>query len=91
MSKREEREAKWLASMAEHLVGRKIVGVRLMTDGEARKADWYERSVVLVTEKDGNIQMLWPSRDDEGNGPGAIFTTFDKLPILPVFRLAAEK
>ncbi len=42
---------------------------------------WYERVVAFQTE-DG----LWffPSRDDEGNGGGALFTSDDKESCLPV-------
>jgi hypothetical protein len=31
-----------------------------------------------------NGEMLYPSSDDEGNGAGALHTTIDELPIIPV-------
>jgi hypothetical protein len=44
---------------------------------------WDERTVAFQTQ-DG----LWffPSRDDEGNGGGALFTSDDKQGCLPVMR-----
>jgi hypothetical protein len=59
------------------IVGRRIVEVRPMTRPEARKEGWEPdqarspvEATVLVLD-DGTI--LYPSRDDEGNGPGALF------------------
>jgi hypothetical protein len=59
------------------IVGRRIVEVRPMTRPEARREGWEPdqarspgEATVLVLD-DGTI--LYPSRDDEGNGPGALF------------------
>jgi hypothetical protein len=50
------------------LVGRKIVEVRPMTQEELDASMWHRGGLVLVLD-DGIT--LWPSQDDEGNGPGA--------------------
>lgn len=65
------------------LLNKKIVNVRYMSIEESTDMGWYERSVAFQTE-DG----LWffPSRDDEGNGGGALFTSHDKESCLPVMR-----
>jgi hypothetical protein len=63
------------------LLNKKIVDVRYLTKEESENMGWYERVVAFQTE-DG----LWffPSRDDEGNGGGALFTSDDKESCLPV-------
>jgi len=63
------------------LLNKKIVNVRYLTEKEAEDLGWYERVVAFQTE-DG----LWffPSRDDEGNGGGALFTSDEKDSCLPV-------
>jgi hypothetical protein len=63
-------ETKWTQYGEKHLVGRKIVAVRYLTRDEAEALGWNERSVVLVLD---NGAALYPSADDEGNGPGALF------------------
>ncbi len=65
------------------LIGRKITAVRVMTDEERAVSGWGGSPLVLVLD-DGN--EIWASQDDEGNGPGAIFTTIESIPILPVMR-----
>ncbi len=52
-----------------------------MSQEEADHFGWYSRSVVI--ELDNGV-LLWPSRDDEGNDAGAIFTTDPKGSTLPV-------
>ncbi len=72
---------KWSEEVYKKLVGLKIIDVRYMTDKETKAYDWPCAAIVIVLE-DGNT--LIPSTDDEGNGPGALFTTFEDLPIIPV-------
>ena len=50
--------------------GKVIAGVRPMTAKEIDEEGWYRGTSVLELT-DGN--NLYPSRDDEGNGPGVIF------------------
>lgn len=57
----------------QEVVGRTIVEVRPMTDAELQEEgweDWNEVPAALVLD-DGTV--LYPSRDTEGNGPGALF------------------
>lgn len=63
------------------LLHKRIVNVRYLTKEESADMGWYERSVAFQTQ-DG----LWffPSRDDEGNGGGALFTSDNKESCLPV-------
>lgn len=72
---------KWANDIAKHLVGRKIVKIRYMTDKEVEGLGWYSSAVVIELD---NGQLLWPSKDDEGNDAGSIFTTIEKLPVIPV-------
>jgi hypothetical protein len=54
------------------LVGRRIVEVRAMSTRELEAEGWPadETAPVLVLD---NGAILFPSRDEEGNGPGALF------------------
>jgi hypothetical protein len=56
------------------LVGRQIVSVRPMTAVELSREGWvtnaFDSGVALVLD---NGAVLYPSRDSEGNGPGALF------------------
>jgi hypothetical protein len=65
----------WLDEAKKLLLHKRIVNVRYLTQEEADEMGWYERSVAFQTH-DG----LWffPSRDDEGNGGGALFTSDNK-------------
>jgi hypothetical protein len=60
------------------LEGRTIVAVRKMRPAEAKREGWDLRWAhgappVLVLD-DG--QVIYPSQDDEGNGPGALFGAY---------------
>lgn len=63
-------EEKWTKYAADKLVGRTITSVRYMTQEEAEDLDWYSCALVIELD-DGTI--LYPSQDEEGNGPGALF------------------
>ena len=59
--------------MMSELVGRKIVEIRPMTNEEMSSEYWDTRDnkpTVIVLD-DGT--KLYPSRDEEGNGPGCLF------------------
>jgi hypothetical protein len=71
----------WGDRVAKELVGKAIVAVRYLTEEEREELGWYSRSVVIQLS-DGTL--LWPSQDDEGNGAGALFTTIEALPTVPV-------
>lgn len=59
--------------MADNVTGQKIVRVREMTPKEMEDEGWErwdEPPTVMELE---NGTKLYPSRDPEGNGPGAMF------------------
>ncbi len=76
-------EAKWTKKAVDLLLGKKIVAVRYMDDAEAERMGWTNRPVVIQLE--GEL-LIFASSDDEGNDGGALFTSDDKTPILPVLR-----
>jgi len=61
---------RWTQYGTEHLVGRTIKKVRYLTEAEVKGLGWYESSLVMELD-DGTL--VFPSRDDEGNGGGALF------------------
>lgn len=73
----------WNEEAKKLLLNKRIVNVRYLTQKETDDMGWTERVIAFQTN-DG----LWffPSRDDEGNGGGALFTTDDKQGCLPVMR-----
>jgi len=73
----------WLDEAKKLLLNKRIVNVRYLTADEAEDMGWDEKSIAFQTH-DG----LWffPSRDDEGNGGGALFTSDEKQGCLPVMR-----
>ena len=74
----------WTDSATKLLKGRTIKAVRYMTPDECDGSDWSRAA--LVIELDNGVS-LWPSMDDEGNDAGALFTTDEELPIIPVIAL----
>lgn len=72
---------KWATKASKLLVGKKIVSVEYMNTADLEELDWYRASLVITLD-DGT--SIYPSQDDEGNGPGSLFTTDEKLPIIPV-------
>jgi hypothetical protein len=60
---------KWDTHAKEYLLGRKIVDVRYMDADERAELGWTGGALVLVLD---NGTVIWPSMDDEGNGPGAL-------------------
>lgn len=73
----------WTDIASKQFLGKKIVAVRYMSQEEADEMGWDSRPVVLQLD-DGNI--LFPSRDDEGNDAGALFTNDKDNDVLPVLR-----
>ena len=63
----------------DNLAGKKIVALRKMTKAELKREGWDEETMCLQLD-DGSI--LYPSQDEEGNGPGAL---------LGLWQLAAKK
>lgn len=54
------------------IVGKKIVALRRMTKKEMNDEGWDHGRPAMILELEGGIR-LYPSRDEEGNGPGALF------------------
>ena len=66
----------WNKDGKDILVGRKIVDARYMTTEDAKQAGWGRHMCgsLVITLDDGT--KFFPSTDDEGNGPGALFVMF---------------
>jgi hypothetical protein len=71
----------WEKDVSKLLLNRTIVKVRYMSSDEVEFFGWQSKAIVLHLD-DGT--MLFPSADDEGNDAGALFTTNDDLPTIPV-------
>lgn len=63
------------------LVGRTITKAEYLSADEAKSLDWFYRSLVITLD-DGTV--LIPMSDDEGNNAGAIMTTNEGCPVIPV-------
>lgn len=61
--------APWIAQAKQALLGRKIVDVRWMGEGELENTGWCSGAIVLQLD-DGSIVL--PQADPEGNGPGSL-------------------
>ena len=72
---------RWTAEVKAKLVGRKITGVRYMSDREVEHFGWCSAAIVLQLDDGGE---LIASRDDEGNDAGALFTNYVGLETIPV-------
>lgn len=76
----EERTAFWTEQANKKYVGRKIVAARYMTAEESEALMWDGgKAIVLVLD---NGDYILPSSDEEGNGPGVLFS--NKNSIIPV-------
>lgn len=74
-------EVRWTREAEAQLLGRRIVEVRYLTDAEMRDLAWGRKALALILD-DGNL--ICPVQDDEGNGPGALFTNNQAVPVLPI-------
>jgi hypothetical protein len=74
-------EQQWTEKANKQLKGRTIVAVRYLTDKEIENMGWEQKCLVLQLD-DGNL--IFPSMDDEGNGPGSLFTNHETDYILPI-------
>jgi hypothetical protein len=74
-------EKKWTKVASDLLLNRKIVGVKYISKSEAKSLGWYGRSLSITLDSG---LVVYASQDDEGNGPGALFTTAEKASVLPV-------
>jgi len=78
-------EDKWTGIARQQMHGRKVTGVRYLTADEAKDLGWYYRCIVITLSAKGKPDLLvYPSRDDEGNDAGALFTTDKLQPTIPL-------
>ena len=71
----------WTNIASSQLKGKTVDYVRYLTAEEMKGLGWDNATIVIFfTDK----SYVFPSRDDEGNGPGALFTSDDNEPTLPV-------
>lgn len=87
--KMNDTEKRWVKYAQEHLTGKTIVSVRYLTKEEAKGMYWTAQCLV-ITLNDGTV--LFPSRDDEGNGAGTMFGRTSKnggadltFPVLQIY------
>ena len=74
-------ELQWIKRINKLLVNKKIDRVEYMSKKDAEEQGWYKRPI-QIRLNDGT--WLTPSMDDEGNDGGALFTSDEKLPTIPV-------
>ena len=81
MTQQELREV-WGADAKKFLVGRKIVDVYYHNKKQNDEIfyDDCQSNIRIVFD---NGHWITASKDDEGNGSGVIFTTAEKLPVIP--------
>lgn len=72
---------RWTKAARSKLLGRQVTDVRYLTEKEQEEMMWGGSSLVIFFD-DGS--HLFPSADDEGNGPGALFCSWDDLDVIPV-------
>jgi len=78
--------APWEKIAQDMLVGRTVETVRYLSEEETKSLGWYGTTILLdLRGKDGSLIAVYASTDNEGNGPGALFTTDEKHSVLPVF------
>ena len=70
----------WGFALATALIGRRVTAVRYMTENEMEQYGWTQ-STAVITFDDGT--EIFASRDDEGNGAGALFTNIIGLATIP--------
>lgn len=76
----EQCRLRWASKAAGLLIGKTVMAVRYLSPEEMENFGW-DSSAVVIEFTDGS--WICPSRDDEGNGPGALFTSFEDLPTIP--------
>lgn len=77
----EDIQMKWENKIKDLLIGRKIVAVQYMSEKQVEETGWYKRPIIIVFDDDSYII---PMMDDEGNDGGALATSSEELPTIPV-------
>lgn len=76
-------QKKWEADISKFLKGKTIQSVRYMTENEKEEYMWHSRPLAIFFT-DGSF--IFPMADDEGNDGGALCTSSEELPVIPVMR-----
>jgi hypothetical protein len=71
----------WEDDATKAFKGKVVQSIRWMTEDEQKDMYW-DRSCPIIEFTDGSF--LFPSQDDEGNAPGAMYTSDRDISILPV-------
>ena len=71
----------WEKRISKLLVNRKIVEVRYLNSEEAENFGWSNHPIVMILD---NGHWILPMQDDEGNNGGAMATSFEEEPTIPV-------
>tara|TARA_R100001443_G_scaffold741_3_gene2966 strand:- start:2576 stop:2857 length:282 start_codon:yes stop_codon:yes gene_type:complete len=75
----------WEQRTAKHLVGAKIIKVEYMPKDEVEDMMFENSPICLLLEDSkGNRFWIYPTADDEGNDGGAMFTSIQNYPVIPV-------
>ena len=74
-------QQKWEADISKFLVGKQIKAVRYMSESEREEYMWSSRPLAIFFT-DGSF--IFPMADDEGNDAGALCTSSEALPVIPV-------
>lgn len=79
------KEKKEWSNRFRNLLGKRIVGVRYLTQEETEASGWYSSPIVIELD-DGSA--LIPQQDDEGNDGGALWIANSKCKedLAPVIR-----
>jgi len=76
-------ENTWKNDAGNFLLGKTVAGVRYLTKEESEQAMFYSRPLAIIFS-DGSY--IVPMSDDEGNDGGALMTSSEKLPVIPVMQ-----
>jgi len=71
MASRAEVQIQWAEKAADILLDRRIVEIRYMSDFHMAQEMWSGPAPIILVLDDGT--KIYPARDPEGNGPGALF------------------
>lgn len=75
--------SEWSDKATLALAGKTVEEVRYLTDEEQDQLYWHQKGPIIIFT-DGSF--VFPSQDNEGNGPGALFTSDNELPTIPTLR-----
>jgi hypothetical protein len=71
----------WAERATKEFKGKKVALVRWMTKAEMKEMGWFHSAPVIIFEDGSNIIA---QSDDEGNDAGALSTSSEVIPIMPV-------